>query len=109
MHLFSIVSSYTFAFNVLSTRSSTTASPTFLWYTVIAGIDEEEEGSDVNGGSNGMRKKIGKDNLAPETLAGYRDYNELNDDNEINVDSYSNMAGSSFMPGFQLTALCGDD
>ena len=54
-----------------------------------------------------MRKKIGKDPSAQD-LSSYRDYDELSDDDHINVDSYNDPTGN-IIPGFHLTALCGDD
>ena len=91
----------------MSMPSTAARSRTVLQYTVIPGIEEEEADGDSE--QNEMRKKIGVDKYAAESMVGYNDYNELDDTDEIGVDSFKNKAGGNIMPGFHLTALCGDD
>ena len=82
--------------------------PTTLKYTVFAGIEEDED-SESQREAFVPRGNRSKDRFGPSDVGQYQDYNELDGENSLNVDSYSNMAGSSIMPGFQLTALMGDD
>jgi hypothetical protein len=78
-----------------------------LRYTIIGPPDEEaEQQQDPNAVGYKQQKSV---NGAPETLAGYRDYDELEEVDALNVDSFSHMSGASIMDGFHLTALCGDD
>jgi hypothetical protein len=78
-----------------------------LKYTIIGPPDEDvEEQQDPNAVGYVQQKSV---NGAPESLAGYRDYDEKLEADELNVDSFSHMSGAAIMDGFHLTALCGDD
>jgi hypothetical protein len=100
--LFLAVESVT-AFSIVPARTRQT---TFaLRYTVIEGLDEEDDKDAEDGG---IRSRIGKD-ANPNDLSNYRDYDEMSDENILNVDSFQNRAGGGIIPGFNLSALCGDD
>jgi len=100
------------AFGTIGTTTTTTTTrrATFLKYTVIAGLDEEEQEEAKNPEARELMKKAGKSDggAGPASLAGYRDYDELDGENELNVDSFNNPAGG-IMPGYNLSGLCGDD
>jgi len=92
-------------------------SQTFLRYTVIGGIDDDEE-PEKDPWAVGSSKSTSQQRSAspkadtvshgPGDLSGYSDeYVEKEVDN-LNVDAYDSTAGQ-VMPGFHLSALCGDD
>jgi hypothetical protein len=99
--LFLAVESVT-AFSIVQARTRQTFA---LRYTVIAGLDEEDIKDAEDGG---IRSRIGK-NVNPNDLSNYRDYDELSEESTYNVDSFQNLAGGGIIPGFNLSALCGDD
>jgi hypothetical protein len=79
-----------------------------LKYTIIGPPEEEAEQQEQDPNAVGYKHQKTV-NGAPETFAGYRDYDELEEEDVLNVDSFSHVSGASIMSGFHLTALCGDD
>ena len=83
-----------------------------LRYTVFGGIDEEEVEQDpyaVGYQQQQQRQPQRSQMGAVADLSQYRDYDDvLQDEDNLNVDSFSHLSGN-IMPGFHLTALCGDD
>lgn len=110
--LFVMFLSTTTAFVVVSRTQRTTVA---LKYTII-GAPEDDIEQDPNSvgyqrnlhrrGSNQQRATNG----AAGDLSSYRDYDAVLEDEDIlNVDSFNHASGASIMPGFHLSALCGDD
>lgn len=104
------------AFTVVPHARTTTTSA--LHYTVFGGIDEEEtpdqDPHSVGYGSEQQRQQKQQpqqsQNGGVADLSSYRDYDEvLEDEDTLSVDSFSHTSGQAIMPGFHLTALCGDD
>ena len=92
---------------------SRAASLSALRYTVIGAPGEEMEEDPQGVGYVQQRAAAAPQqahNGAVMDLSSYRDYDDvLEDDDELNVDSFSPASGASIMPGFHLSALCGDD
>ena len=100
------------AFQVVLPPRSTSA----LRYTIIGAPDEEVEQDPQSVGYNSHAQHHNREahsqaiNGGVGDLSSYRDYDEvLEDEDHLNVDSFSHTSGANIMPGFHLTALCGDD
>jgi hypothetical protein len=92
--------------------------PTFLRYTVIGGVDEEEEPEKdpwaVASSATSLTPKRSESAQTktvahgPGDLSGYSDEYVEKEVDDLNVDAYDSAAGQ-IMPGFNLSGLCGDD
>lgn len=99
------------AFQVIPQKAAATSSSA-LRYTVFGAPDDEveEDPQGVNYTQQRSAAPQQAQNGAVKDLSSYRDYDEVFEDvDEINVDSFSHVSGSSIMPGFHLSSLCGDD
>ena len=98
------------AFQVLPPRAAVSSSA--LGYTVFGAPEEEVEQDPHAVGYTQHSSSVPQNaqNGAVQDLSSYRDYDEVFEyDDELNVDSFSHASGKAIMPGFHLTALCGDD
>jgi hypothetical protein len=91
-----------------------TLSSTALRYTIIGPPDEEQEQDPHAVGDSQHHftptTKQTAHNGGVQDLSNYRDYDEiLETEDTLNIDSFSHASGASIMPGFHLSALCGDD
>jgi len=98
------------AFSVIPRLSpiKMTIQTTALRYTIIGPPDEDPGSVPQDPNSVDYMPTI-SENGAVADLSQYRDYDETMEEDVLGVDSFSHTAGQSIMPGFHLTALCGDD
>mmetsp|Transcript_7503 Transcript_7503/g.9779 ORF Transcript_7503/g.9779 Transcript_7503/m.9779 type:complete len:114 (+) Transcript_7503:137-478(+) len=98
------------AFQVVPPKTAISTSA--LGYTIIGAPEEEMEQDPQSVGYTQQKSSVPQNshNGAVQDLSTYRDYDEVLEDEDIlNVDSFSHTSGAAIMPGFHLTALCGDD
>jgi hypothetical protein len=107
---------FTAAFSSIQTPATfQSRQATILHYTVIGGIDEEEEQDAADPSEaepNFWAQRKADNNGGPGDLSGYSESSDelvSEIDTHLNVDAYSNGPAGGIMGGFQLTGLCGDD
>lgn len=105
-----LASANAFQVFVVPSQQQRIKSTTALQYTVIGPPGEDMEQDPNSVGYQQHRQVTASSQGAVQDLSQYRDYDEvLEDEDQLNVDSFSHTSGAAIMPGFHLTALCGDD
>jgi hypothetical protein len=103
------------SFQVIPHQKASVSSTTSLRYTIIGAPDEEPEQDPHAVGYRQEQhsmttKQNNVHNGGVQDLSNYRDFDEvLETEDTLNIDSFSHASGKAIMPGFHLTALCGDD